>query len=229
MLTRNCPQCHNVIHYSDKYKATYQEKKGTLCKPCSYLKKRVQELPQVGEVFGSWTVIDNTLIDDPNKAAKKITVQCRCGTITTLLPLCIINGKSKQCNNCKFDMISVNKYTGYKELSGTYYNILQNGAKQRGLDFEVSIEYLYDLFLKQDAKCALSNEVITLNPHYIREQRKSGISQTASVDRIDPSKGYVEGNVQWVSIRINFMKGCLSQEDFVCLCKLVGEKHNSNI
>jgi len=175
-------------------------------------------------VFGSWTVIDNTLIDDPNKGPKRITVQCVCGTMTTLLPLYLINGKSTQCNSCKFDKMSSNKYTGYKELSGTYYNILQNGARQRGLDFEVSIEYLYDLFLKQDAKCALSNEVITLNSHYIREQRKHGISQTASVDRIDPSKGYVEGNVQWVSIQINFMKGSLSQEDFVRLCKLVANK-----
>lgn len=53
------------------------------------------------------------------------------------------------------------------------------------------------------------------------KQREEG---TASLDRIDSSRGYVEGNVQWVHKDVNFMKQALSQERFVELCTLVAEK-----
>lgn len=44
---------------------------------------------------------------------------------------------------------------------------------------------------------------------------------TASLDRIDSAKGYVEGNVQWVHKRINLMKGTLSEKDFIAFCQMV--------
>lgn len=48
---------------------------------------------------------------------------------------------------------------------------------------------------------------------------------TASIDRIDNSKGYVEGNVQWVHKEINKMKFTKSDIDFVHFCTLVAD-HN---
>ena len=44
---------------------------------------------------------------------------------------------------------------------------------------------------------------------------------TASLDRIDSSKGYIEGNVQWVHKRVNLMKGNMSTENFIEWCNLV--------
>lgn len=40
-------------------------------------------------------------------------------------------------------------------------------------------------------------------------------SSTASLDRIDSSRGYVQGNVQWVRVDINLMKHSLKMKDFV--------------
>jgi len=45
--------------------------------------------------------------------------------------------------------------------------------------------------------------------------------QTASLDRIDSSKGYIEGNVQWVHRKINMMKQSYTQEEFIELCQAV--------
>jgi hypothetical protein len=48
---------------------------------------------------------------------------------------------------------------------------------------------------------------------------------TASIDRIDSSKGYEEGNIQWVHKHVNFMKRTYSQDYFIDMCKKIAE-HN---
>lgn len=55
---------------------------------------------------------------------------------------------------------------------------------------------------------------------------KSGMSDgTASLDRIDSSKGYVVGNVQWVHKDVNTVKWDLTLDNFFRVCKMVVE-HN---
>lgn len=92
-------------------------------------------------------------------------------------------------------------YKGYNDLSGTYYRTLINGAKIRNLEFNVSIEFLWDLYIKQNKKCALSGVDIKLERKF-----GHGKKQTASLDRIDNHKGYTEDNVQWVHKDINLFK-----------------------
>lgn len=46
---------------------------------------------------------------------------------------------------------------------------------------------------------------------------------TASLDRIDSSKGYIEGNVQWVHKRINKMKLDDSDTEFIEWCRLIAD------
>ena len=44
---------------------------------------------------------------------------------------------------------------------------------------------------------------------------------SASLDRIDNTKGYVAGNVQWLHKDINWMKGRFTQPRFLALCRAV--------
>ena len=55
----------------------------------------------------------------------------------------------------------------------------------------------------------------------LEKKRKS--DGTASLDRIDSSKGYIEGNIQWVHKDINRMKGDSSDNDFIKLCKIISD------
>ena len=57
--------------------------------------------------------------------------------------------------------------------------------------------------------------------------KSTGI-RTASLDRIDSSKGYVPGNIQWVHKDVNWMKGSFTQEYFVNICKKISKNINSN-
>lgn len=55
-------------------------------------------------------------------------------------------------------------------------------------------------------------------------KKKNSIIKTASLeDRIDSSKGYVEKNLQFVSMAINFMKNSMSHEETIKLCKIIAE------
>jgi hypothetical protein len=56
-------------------------------------------------------------------------------------------------------------------------------------------------------KCAINGTDIEFN---IEEKHP----QSAEVDKIIPSEGYVDGNVQWVSSRMNVLKGDGTLEDF---------------
>lgn len=111
-------------------------------------------------------------------------------------------------------------FSGFGELTGNQYNRIRNTCKQRRLAFKVTPKYLWHLFLKQDRKCKLSG--VPLSFARVYSGRGSG-ETTASPDRIDSSKGYIPGNVQWVHKDINSMKGKRRDKEFINWCKLVAK------
>ena len=91
------------------------------------------------------------------------------------------------------------------------------GARQRELPLTITIEEAWTQFLAQDRRCALTGVRLTFGDG-VRDP-----ARTASLDRIDSSKGYVLGNFQWVSKPINRMKWDLRGDDFVSLCRAVAD------
>jgi len=104
-------------------------------------------------------------------------------------------------------------FTGHKGIGRTYWYSVTKGAKIRNLIFGITIEWAWDLYERQGGKCALSGLPITPPT-----TRKPG---TASLDRIDSSQGYLEGNVQWVHKTVNKMKSNMSEEEFLTYCKAI--------
>lgn len=106
-------------------------------------------------------------------------------------------------------------YKGHNDISGSFWTRIQRSARERGLDLDITIEYIWNLYELQDRKCKLSCLPIRFSSLC---QSKDG---TASLDRIDSSKGYIKGNVQWVHKDINMMKQDHTDADFIALCKAV--------
>ena len=75
----------------------------------------------------------------------------------------------------------------------------------------------WELFEAQDKRCALSGVPLKFSTN-IRDQRGT---QTASLDRIDSSKGYVLGNVQWVHKKVNIMKNVMPEVELLEWCERV--------
>lgn len=119
--------------------------------------------------------------------------------------------------------IKNSNWKGFGEISGSYWKHTEWNAKIRNLPFEISIEQIWELYLQQDRKCSLSGIDLHLNT----KGYKYTAEITASIDRIDSSKGYTIDNVQWVHKTINLMKMHLSDTEFIKWCTLI-VKENDN-
>lgn len=116
-----------------------------------------------------------------------------------------------------------NKYwQGYGEISGNYWSGIRKCASKRNLEFTLTIEEAWELFLKQNRKCRFSKIELTFP---IKFKDKNQGNYTASLDRIDSDKGYTKDNVQWVHKLINIMKQDMKDEEFIEWCKLITKEN----
>lgn len=112
------------------------------------------------------------------------------------------------------------------QVCGTLMTYLRRKAKERGLSFQVTKQDLWELFLRQDGKCALSGVPITLTTVVNAQNNLDKTQMSASLDRIDNSKGYTIDNVQWIHKILNAMRRQYSVEEYVHWCTLVANHAN---
>jgi hypothetical protein len=176
--------------------------------------KRFKNL--VGQIVGKLTIISFS-----HKVGNDIFWNCKCICgVECKISSKSFNSGTKSCGCMKFEL----SYKGVGDLSSTYFSMIKKSAIKRNLSFCVTKEFLWDLFLSQNKKCKLSNILLVMTKSYA-----NNTIQTASLDRIDSSVGYVEGNVQWVHKDINFMKQNKSDEEFIKFCILVADNSRSRL
>lgn len=235
-MTKVCTKC-----LIDKPITEYYASKGTVssaCKPCvrisgkqyriktgkikgNYGKSRFEAL--LGKTINDWHIVGSEIV-----RGKRSTVLCRCKCGKEQLVICdrLESGDAKGCREC----YPVNGshsplFQGVGEISLTYLRKIVEQANDRNIEVSVSASDLWELYLKQKKKCALTGLDIHFGKHTHNKQTKVQ-SQTASLDRINSSKGYVIENLQWVHKHVNIMKNRYDQEYFKQMCKLVTENAN---
>lgn len=114
-------------------------------------------------------------------------------------------------------------WLGHGEISGAFFYNIKSNANKRNLDFDITIEYIWELFLKQEKKCALSG----INLEFCKKNISKS-DTTASLDRINSQKGYLIDNVQWIHKEINKMKTNLDENKFIYWCNLI-TKYKGNL
>lgn len=137
---------------------------------------------------------------------------------SSLRALSLAKNKNAVCRECA----NINKSNPkkHKEMSLSWFSRIKKRAGERGIDFNITPEYVYKIYLRQNKECALTGTPLFFS-HMSSESN-------ASIDRIDSSKGYVKRNIQLVLKDVNFAKWTLSQKDFINMCKLVAEKHKDS-
>lgn len=135
------------------------------------------------------------------------------------------------CKSCATKVANAKKIgkdkSTFGDLGGVFANMTKKEARRRNLEYSVTNEYLWNLFLKQGKKCALTGLDITLS-HKLKNKCPNYDLITASLDRIDSSKGYIKDNIQWVHKVINIMKNTLTNEQFIFMCTKVSEFKKDN-
>jgi len=147
-------------------------------------------------------------------------------------------GVSKECRECyksEKSVIKCNKLRLHR-----FKNAINNGdiefyikrrlstikkrAIDRNIQFDLTTEYLIELWYMQDGRCFYSN--IPMN-----NSMKEGGSQSwngPSLDRIEPENGYIKDNVVWCTFGINSFKQSLGLKSFEDMVKSIEWWYDKN-
>lgn len=210
----------STSHIASKLGINVKTVRNVIKKSGVILKKQKENL--LGQRFGDLTVV--RFFGRDNSKKTMWVCECKCGKKKNIRSGDLISGKIRSCG-CLYKITSSknmklaylasakNRFKGCGELSGKYLSSVKYSAMIREIEYKINPVQLWNLFLKQNKKCALSGLDICF-----------GKPQTASIDRINSEKGYILLNVQWVHKDINLMKLDFTTEQFLDYCKLVTEK-----
>lgn len=203
-----------ICECGSTYYATKSQLVKCLKKDCGKHQKenRINKMMLNPEFFDKINSL--SLLQDPNINYYTPCI-CDCSEKIYVISGDILSGKAKDCGcSNKFRGKENKLYQGYEDISLTFWKRMQLNAKSRNVDFLISMEYAWQLFLDQEKKCALSGIPLVI-------LRSKGNGSTASIDRIDSNVGYITGNVQWVHKSVNKIKSDFIQERFIELCCLI--------
>jgi hypothetical protein len=180
---------------------------------------------KIGSTVGNWKIISDKYKKDGNRTYW-CECECVCGNVKSVRYWHLNNNKTFGCGCTNTKGRFRSKLIGDMPLA--YFNSFKKKRIRAGIFFseDITPEFLWNLFIKQESKCAISGIQIFFNKNWSQQNngsKKSNIKQTASLDRINSSEGYVIGNIQWVHKDINYMKGSLNEDEFLSYCKYVVE------
>lgn len=165
-----------------------------------------------GQRFGYLTVIEKDCYL-PGRGEAKWICKCDCGNKVSVVGKSLRHSATRSCGCLRHNLC----YHGYKDLSGCYWHRVKKGAVKRGLEFSITLQDAWEQYEKQNKQCALTGIPIYLTTDYTRNKS----FHTASLDRIDSSKGYIVGNIQWLHKDVNIMKNNHTQDTFIDWCKKI--------
>lgn len=161
-------------------------------------------IDMTGRVCGKLTVLKRWPSNNDHRTGAVWLCQCVCSRQSIIRGDHLRKGHSKSCHHhlC---------WEG-RTVPTPYWTRLKQNAKIRQISLSITKEQAWEKFQGQRSRCALTDLDITFG---------RGKETTASLDRIDSSKGYTIDNTQWVHKDINNMKMALAQDRFLDLCRLV--------
>lgn len=115
-----------------------------------------------------------------------------------------------RCKKC------VSRDKGYSEnkpkgASARLYNKFRKSANSRGIFWGINLQQFTDAY---SGRCALTGWPISMEHG----------TCTASLDRVDSTKGYLPDNIQWVHSMVNMCKNKYDQTKFIAMCNAVSDR-----
>lgn len=118
-------------------------------------------------------------------------------------------------NNYNISQHSNNRGDEFTKFKYHYRSI-----KKRFKEVQITIEDLQEVWNNQMGICEFTGIKLVLSSYSKIEKNPI---YSASVDRIDSSKGYTKDNIRWVSRAINYMKNTMKDDLVWELCGLIKE------
>jgi|TARA_R110000824_G_scaffold344586_1_gene531190 hypothetical protein len=117
------------------------------------------------------------------------------------------------CKRCQANQRNLLKSgSPHAYLSQIFHKLKSNRIKQ-GMEWEIDLEHLDELWEAQKGCCALSGVFMTWQAGEGKQELN------VSIDRKDGNKDYIIGNIQLVTQRVNTMKHTLGDSELYWWCK----------
>ena len=172
----------------------------------------------VGKKFGKLTVVSFSHRNSHSQTYWNC--KCACGKTKIVRGCHLLNNATRSCG-CGQRGTGNTKWKGCGEIGGWTWNNCRIHAAKRGIKFSITVKDMWHQFVRQRRKCALTGELL----QFSQLNQCDWKNITASLDRIESSKGYTKSNIQWVHKRVNRMKMGLNQNEFIRWCRAVAEFH----
>jgi hypothetical protein len=204
----NCEQYFTVrCEYGHEWSAPFTQfvSKNTWCQVCHVNKQSI--------------LLTNIAKQNSKQIQSETQRTCKkCNLVKPKEEFCKLNSTaySYMCKDCFNENRSSNRNDYFfKTLNSFITHKIANArkrAKKKNINFDLDIEFIINLYEKQNGLCALSKETLTFERNNFKN---------LSIDRVNSSKGYTKDNVQLVCEIVNCMKLDLNVEDFILFCKKI--------
>jgi hypothetical protein len=175
-------------------------------------RNKSQTIRQSGDVVGDWTIESYV-----KKDRKGYWVcRCKCGESKEIEVSSLNRGGSSSCRVC-----AMRKTRDERIVPAHYWLKLTVNAARRAIPVSVSHEDVESLLSDQKHLCALTGWTIGFGRGRTKDGKHSDGETTASLDRIDSSKPYEVGNIQWVHKDVQNMKQSFTEERLKVLCRAI--------
>ena len=170
-------------------------------------------IDETGNRYGMLTVLGRAT----NKGSIiRWVSECDCGNFSRPRGQTLRKGEARSCG-CIVG--GNNSLSSGQAMFNCLFRQYESSANKRGLDFELSKDLLLSL-TKED--CYYCGEKPS---NIFAHKRNNGTYVYNGVDRLDNTKGYVEGNVVACCKECNFAKQTSSVEEFLSMVERIYEKH----
>lgn len=190
-------------------------------------RNRENRLDLANKIFGKLTVlrVDEEKTNNSNSVYWICQCSCEQKTIKSIKAHHLAKGNTVSCGCIRQDNRGKRNHLwkGYEGISGKFFYCIKRGAKIRNIPFNITIEQIWNVYIKQNKRCALSGLPLTF-PKIVGEN-----DGNISLDRINSEKGYLPDNIQIVHKDINFLKGDLPENLFIEYCTKIDENYRSKI
>jgi hypothetical protein len=111
------------------------------------------------------------------------------------------NNRYFVCGPCEKTYQIGYKYRNEEKFLRSLMHTAKGRCRKRGIRYQIDFDFIYDMYKKQQGKCALTGISLEVR----RPERPNGARSpySISIDRINPAKGYAKNNVRIVCWMIN--------------------------
>lgn len=184
-------------------------------------------------IFGSLLVLE--LLDK-----EEILWKCACtlcGNTINVLCSDIISGAVTSCHRCKKLKNDDDDFIA-GDITKKYWESLQKYCSAKNIKLNISPEYAWIQYLKQQKRCALTGRLFNAVSDKHSFANINYNQNIAILNRVDISKGFVYGNTAWGCKQHSYVKGNTSYDDLVSMMynkqysdmhDILVKKHNKDV